>query len=352
VFIANLLYDALKPENFKQQEGLLKSARERASNLPYIGVATVGLHFLINGTFFSLGYFLRNKDLENTSFLAWMAKKFVGKKLCDYLAMKIVELVYHPSWSITLLQLIDSVIAMQKGELKADKQEITAEELKPLTEFLFHHFSGDKELLQTDVASIFDYFSSDQIYSTFQQICQPQLSAQGRKDPQELLENMLEALLPTIRELQLYSKVTSHLRQAGLAFEDDSKFWEMFIRETLNRLVSQSLMGLNIKINESAAYRNTLVEKMLAMDTLTLHEFLAATQNDAPKAVLIPAKEPKPIPQDNPAPISEAPPLQVIRLPDTFPQKALPADNQAGPPLPPRKRDSIGPHMVLNEYQG
>ena len=108
-YIASIIHDALKEEDFRHPDGTFKEVRKRASALPVVGVAAIGLHGLINGMFYSFSYPFRDSKQGEMPFIQWMARHFVGKNLCNHLADRIVDLIYHPSWRITLMQIIDSV---------------------------------------------------------------------------------------------------------------------------------------------------------------------------------------------------------------------------------------------------
>jgi hypothetical protein len=280
-YIAFLLHNMIKNDESKQEEGLLKAARERASRLPVIGVATLGLHFLINGTFFSLGYLLRGQEQGEASFLPWLVKKFAGKNICHKLAELIVELIYHPSWKITVMHMIDAIEEeLNKPQpdvpntetQKPDAATFTNENFKPIMDFLFDHFITKGGLFfNADVKPIFDFISGDHIYKNLKAYCEPQ----PRKEGSHPLEAALETLLPTIKELQLYTKITMAFRLDTICFEGDGKFWEVFIREALNKLVANELKTEKEIRLHGAKFRNKYVEKMLEMDNSILREFLA-----------------------------------------------------------------------------
>ena len=52
-YIASTIYELIKPEEYRNSDGFLKALREKFSRMPIVGSATVMLHLLINGAFFS-----------------------------------------------------------------------------------------------------------------------------------------------------------------------------------------------------------------------------------------------------------------------------------------------------------
>lgn len=233
--ISTMIYNMIKTDEFQHPGGILKNAREKASQLPFIGAATLSLHLLISGTFFSLDYLFKSKDEKKESYLTWMFKNLSGRALSDHLADRIIDLIYHPSWRITILQLIETIfVAMesppinpllpQPNTLKAD--------LNKITDFLFQHFTVNSKIpFQEKIGSVFDYFVGDGTVKMFHDYIQP------KDNP--VLEKGLKSLLPTIKELLLYIRVTDSFRKESLQFDGDAKFWECFLRECLNQHVAE-----------------------------------------------------------------------------------------------------------------
>lgn len=271
-FIAGLIYSVIKDNSLQNQGSLLKALREKASHLPVIGIATVSLHFLINGLFFSFGYLFRDQRMGNTSFLSWMFQNFSGKNLCKFLASKIVELIYHPFWRITLLQAIDTVLEVRAQPYKSlDMDSFTSADFKPITDFLFKYFVKDSDIdFNGNIAPLFDYFTSESIFEKLKYFIKPTKGS--------LTQNIMVSVLPTIKELQLYAKVVKSFRCQNVCFEGDKKFWEFFIREALQKFIKFHFIGQNPTRTQIAYVRNEYVEKMLAMDTDQLRLFLSDIQ--------------------------------------------------------------------------
>lgn len=272
-FITQLIYDMIKDESLQKQNGVFKAVREKASFLPVIGMPTVCLHFLINGMFFSYGYLFRDSKMEQTSFFSWMIQNFSGKNFCGYLAGKIVDLIYHPSWRITILEALDMVLEVNAGHHQnKDIDTFTLDDFKPITNFVFQFFiEGSESLFKGNISSLFDYFTGDKIFEKLNQFVQP-----TNMPSDSLPQNILQSLLPTIKELHLYTKVIMAFRCEKVCFDGDGKFWEIFIREALNQFVTIHFMNQKKpSLEQKVKVRNKHVEKMLKMNDLELREFLS-----------------------------------------------------------------------------
>lgn len=274
-FIAQLLYQMVKGEDL-QYDSLLKGVRERASQLPVVGMATITLHGLINGMFFSFGYLFRDEKQTDTSFLSWMAKNFSGKGLCNFLADRVVDLIYHPNWRITLLQMIDDLeeVVMNPPPINAPQQAPYSDvDLKPITDFLFQHFVQDSQIpFEGNITPLMHYFTHEGLKEQFKQLLKPSNDS--------LLEKALTALLPTMKELKLYCRVVDAFRKDQVWLEGGQKFWEVFVRVSLNRLTASRIMELkgpraNVCLAEQAAIRNQFVEHMLTLEKAELRAFLS-----------------------------------------------------------------------------
>ena len=93
-----------------------------------------------------------------------------------------------------------------------------------------------------------------------------------------ILEQGLEALLPTIKELLLYSRVVDGFRKESIHFDGDNKFWELYLRETLNQLVAKEAQerfpnAHRPSLIELTAIRNEFVDHLLSLDTQGLRSY-------------------------------------------------------------------------------
>lgn len=260
-FIEKLIYSILKKEE-SSSSTIFKDIRERTTQLPVIGIATLFLHSLINGMFYSFEYLVRKKENE-TSFLQWMVQKFAGKNLSYYLATRIVELVYHPSWRITVMQVLDLFTEQGKELSKED----SLEGIKQITAFLFRHFVPKSEFaFEERILPYVEELTSQTILE--------QIELMTRSSNQSLLENGLATLMPSIKEVTLYCKVVSSFRREKITFKGDQKFWEVFVRESLNRLVAAKAQKM-AKVSQ-AKLREEFVDLLLSFQQKELREYLVA----------------------------------------------------------------------------
>lgn len=274
-FIAQLLYQMVKGEDL-QYDSLLKGVRERASQLPVVGTATITLHGLINGMFFSFGYLFRDEKQTDTTFLAWMVKNFSGTGLCNFLADRVVDLIYHPNWRITLMQLIDDLeeVVIHPPARRAPTQGRYSDvDLKPIADFLLQHFVKDSQIpFEGNIAPLIQYFTHEGLKEQFSKLLTP---SEG-----SVLGKALTAFLPTMKELKLYCRVVDCFRKDRVWFEGDQKFWEVFLRVCLNRLTASRIMELKgpraqVSLEEQAMIRNGFVEHMLTLTSSELKVFLS-----------------------------------------------------------------------------
>jgi hypothetical protein len=260
--IASIVYTMIKSdEEFQNPSGLLKTARQKAQQLPIIGGATLTLHLLISGTFFSLDYLYRNKANQNVPYFTWMFKKFSGKNFSQYVAERIVSLIYHPSWRITLMQLIE--VSMNTVE----NEPIKKEEWQKIVGFLFQHFTESTPVSLPK--SITDYY-------TFESMIHQLFETSGSSNTTPL-EKGIKNLTPTIKELLLYTRVIDSFRVKGICFDGDAKFWEHFIREYLNSHIASYSKDKALNLEELTEFRTFLVDQLLSLDPALLYESLSKT---------------------------------------------------------------------------
>jgi hypothetical protein len=271
--ISSMLHQAIKKNNFQHPDLILKETREKVGQIPFIRAATLGLHLLINGTFFSLGYLFQTKD-SHQSFLSWMLRHFSGKKLTDYLAERIVELIYHPSWRMTLLHLIEQTLSpnfQKTGEIK--NKEILKEELLKITSFLFEHFTSPSTFpFQENMGSLIEKISGDTVLKIF-------LDALQTKGP-PLIEKCLNSFSPTLKESLLHTRVVNSFRKEAVYFEGDAKFWEYFLREYLNQLVHVQIKqeggySDRLTLTQHLDTREKIVEQLLSLNQEELRLLLS-----------------------------------------------------------------------------
>ena len=272
--IASMIYNAIKSDEFQHPDSILKSLREKASQLPLIGSATIGLHLLFNGTFFSLSYLFRGKEHSEKTFTDWMGRHFSGKNLCNFISDKIVELIFDPSWPITILQIIESAINVltTDGSPGQPNEQFIKMDLAKITDFLCHHFTkGTKLSLQGKIGKVVDYFSGDLMFQLFKESLKPSSPS--------LLEKSLTSNLPVIKELLLYTRVIDSFRLQMVGFEGDGKFWECFIRESLNQFVALEIEKGKLKSpsikTQASSIRAKIVDELLSLDQSALRTKLS-----------------------------------------------------------------------------
>ena len=201
-----------------------------------------------------------------------MVKNFSGKNLCNFIADRVVELIYHPCWRITLMQVIDTVFDSVTNPYRpgsTEQKPLKPQDLKPITDFLFQHFIKDSPIpFEGQITPLLDYFTRDGLYKQVKQMMRP--------SEDSLLGKGLEMLLPTVKELDLYTRVVTAFRKERISFEGDYKFWEVFLRESLNQLVAHQLakMSTKSKLAEVARLRDGFVSHLLSLDTCKLRKFL------------------------------------------------------------------------------
>lgn len=273
--IAKLIHD-LKDTEHRQTHSFFKQAREKASQMPVIGLATITLHTLVSGTIFSLNYLLRDENQPQTTFVEWMSKNFLGQKFADFVAERIVALIYHPCWRITLLHLIEALIKTftePQQTLAVPEANRSFQHFKQIASFLFDHFTKDSSSLISSLGEGAKRFSSESTFAQFQQLFKPR---QG-----SMIEKCLAPLVPTIKELSLFTRLTDSFRCQGIHFAGDDKFWEYYIREYLNRYVAQTTSERyqssknGPSQNDRVAIREEHVDYLLSLDLPLLRKRLA-----------------------------------------------------------------------------
>ena len=98
---------------------------------------------------------LRNLFGENKTYLSKKITDLAINQIATPLAQKIVSLIYHPSWPITLLKMWEDIWdQIQSGELFKDEEEalgkkessfakLCEEDLSIIVEFFIYHFISD-----------------------------------------------------------------------------------------------------------------------------------------------------------------------------------------------------------------
>jgi len=272
--LVDMIYMCIKTnEQFKHPGGILKATREKIGQIPVLGIATIGLHLLVSGSLFSLGYLFRKSDDQNMTLLAYLFKHLTGKKLAEYLADRIIELIYHPLWRMTLMQLMNDLVASLKNPLEAiqSKDLWAREDFALVSQFVLHHFNqGSAVPFQKNITSMVDGESA------IKQMVAAMASQEG------IIDKGLNSMTTVLKEQLLYIRVTDTYRKQGVVLEEggrDAKFWECFVREWLNR--NSSIRMRDNKNREPLnVHRKNLVDELLGLHGQVLKDKLSKTLED------------------------------------------------------------------------
>lgn len=197
--------------------------------LPVVGSATRGLNFLINSAIYAWQYYANEAQKGDTSFFGWMTTNLSGDPLFNHLAERIIALIYHPSWRIILLQLIDALVLSVAGDKDGgETEEEMRANFKVIASFLFAHVAPDS--LRSEVGAVATYFTGDKAFEVFK-------THVDKPAEIPLVERSVPFLMPTVKEYLLFVRLTEFFRMQGVHFEGDAKFWECYIREYLNQCV-------------------------------------------------------------------------------------------------------------------
>ncbi|MEC7839244.1 MAG: hypothetical protein VX777_04300 [Chlamydiota bacterium] len=254
-YISNAIYSLIKEDDFKH-DGLLKGVRETMQQLPILGTATTGMHLLFNGMFFSLNYFF--SDRQNISFFSHVTRHLSGRKLADFLTNRVMALIYHPAWRLVILQSVENLRNHLKKskdpEYKLKKLDSIGD-LRTISTFLMKHMTTD---FPVKLDALTNFIITDDLLKQFRVYLKP--------SGKPIIEVAIESLVPTIKELLLYWKISEAFRKSGINFDGDEKFWEIYIREYLARLVllKEKDTG-SLSLEQKMQYRNEVVEGLLAL---------------------------------------------------------------------------------------
>lgn len=258
---------------------------------PIFGAGSIGWHFLMNTMNFGI------KHLKSISFFA--AEKG-QQKISKYFAGRMVDLIYHPSWKIILLQMLEG-LSENFFERSSDEPAIEKEDFDHMASFLGKHFFGSLEANQLPnvyyantlawvlnkaclspthkslgelMSDAFLYMKSDELFEKFQE----HINTPSTSKP--FLEEGLEALIPTMRELLLHCRLTDANRKRGNSFDGDDKFWGVYLRSVLAQLT-----GKASSLEEKARLRGEIIGELLTLDEEALIERLRETEREKVLAV-------------------------------------------------------------------
>lgn len=253
---------------------------------PICGAGSIGWHFLMNTMNFGI------KHLKHFSIFA---AERAQKKISKYFASRMVDLIYHPSWKIILLQMLGD-LSENVFDRPIEDQKIEKEDFDEIASFLGKHFFGSLEANQLPevyyvqtlawiiekagfsptsksmgelLSDAFLYMKSDELFGKFQS----HINTPSTSKP--FLEEGLEALIPTMRELLLHCRLTDANRKKGNAFEGDDKLWDVYLRSVLTQL---AVKGSSLE--EKARLRGEIVDELLTLDDDALIERLKKVERE------------------------------------------------------------------------
>lgn len=293
IALRDLLYDAIKPEAYRHQGGL-KDIRKMVQQVPFLGGATILLNTLYSTFHFSFAYYFMSKEQKEQSqdsCIAYVLKNIWGMDYTEKLSNKTVALLYHPAWRLVVLQLIHDVTShiFKKPQEPNEKKELpkqanessTNDHLRIIATFIFKHYTDDvigniADWLKIPLDSVVGYVLSDEVIDSWRK----NLSAPEKP----FLENGMESGIPSINETDLYLRVAGSFHREWIFFKGDSKFWELFVREYLNRatrITAKNLDGsTHACARDLAEVRSKLVQEMLNMEIAELRKKLLSLPED------------------------------------------------------------------------
>ena len=269
-----------------------------------------------------------------------MLSQFAGKSWGEFVADKIVELIYHPSWRITLLQLIKDIIPVlaqppQIAGIQSDEKiQLVRDKLREVAQFLFDHFTqGLKLPFQDKSGALIDHLAGEALYTQFIKYTQP-------PDP-SFLEKALNPLIPVMDELLLEIKWIDAFRKESICFEGDRLFWKNYLKMALDHLVA-------ISSEENPVHcRERLVKELFVCDEQTMRRRLLDEIPDNMLSTGGWVDMPAPTVDEMSSSLTSISESWFLSRPNSAPSSPPPAAAAAAPP-PPEPATSI----FIDEYMG
>lgn len=263
--ICQILYDGIKPESYRHSGGL-KDVRKFMQKIPIVGLVTMIMNTMYSTLHLSISYYFRKKEQYDDSLSTYWLKNMWGQDYTKTLTERTMELLYHPAWRLLALQLIHDVtnhIFNRGGEVhRLDKEPSTNDNIRSIASFMINHYTKG---LSVPIEPIFSSFLSDETIDSIKK------SFSSPEKP--FLETAIESILPTINEITLYLKVGQGFRKESVYFEGDAKFWELYIREYLNRAVELKVserysIAEVPSVETRARIRDELVRELLNIEDM------------------------------------------------------------------------------------
>lgn len=233
-----------------------ESTQDATSNdKPIIGAASLGGNLLMQGMSFVIGYLKK---------FGVFATSQVHPLIANYFAKRVVSLIYHPSWKIILLQVLQEVShTLQKKEDESQPQ-FRIEDFDKITHFFGEHFFGEFQASSVPSVSIVqsvgnllgqlseqslgkilsDFFLYQERNNLFGQF--ETLMYKRQEPPVDLMVKGMELSIPTLKEVTLYCRVVDALRKKSKSIESDDKFWEFFLRIILPKLAKEKVIEYHV----------------------------------------------------------------------------------------------------------
>ncbi len=238
------------------------------SDEPIMGAASLGRNLLMKGMGFVIGY-LRQ--------LNFFASQKIQEMVANYFARRIVSLIYHPSWKIILLQLIEAA-SMKIQEESDEIPRFLAEDFDKIGSFFGDLFFGSieaskipsfttlqsvagvlgwlkvnltEETLGQVLSNTFLYYKRDELFGMFESLMYARA-----KNTATLAEKGMELTTPTLKEVMLYCRLIDALRKKSHSIPSDDKFWESYLRICLPILAEQKIIHSVVEEGMKARFPN------------------------------------------------------------------------------------------------
>ncbi len=276
--LSELIHNAIKGES---QGSYYKSVRKSLEQMPFMKIPVATMHCMAASLGYILAFPLREE--RDVSFGGWLMQNLSGYTLSDFLAENLVELLHHPMWRITFMQVLENLhrylLEIDTGSVvvnQADEYDYLAPQISKVSEFLFHHMFESVEAL-ADKSSIKNHVAG-LATAGFVYLLNSNLSVSFRK----VGGGIMDLVMPSIEEITLYIRVSELFRRHGITIQCNDKFWEVFIREYLNSCVEKALLHgsstgtVSFVLNrEAIELRERCVSHLLRLDDEALSRYLS-----------------------------------------------------------------------------
>lgn len=251
------LYSAIKGEAYRH-EGVFKDVRESLSSIPLVGTATTSFHLLVNGLFYSMSYLFRSESETSTGFCSWIFRHFTGRAFSKSIANGLIGLIETPGWRFTILNCLEAVRrTIVEGEVPPPA---STADMRDIISFVFRIVSKDLSEQGFPVETLFDYLVTEDFLLGLRSDVKP--------STQSVHKLVMASSLPTIKEAIFVTRIVKWMRARCVWFEGDNKFWEVFVRGYLNKLVASRLSVFTFGRNPSEdkiAIRERFLDSFLDM---------------------------------------------------------------------------------------